>query len=386
MKNNRLLIAAAGSGKTTHLVKIALSKPSESILITTYTESNEQEIKRKFISEVGAVPPNVTITTWFSFLLKHWVRPYQCQLNSSLANIHIGFILVNQRSGLRYTNKSGQNVYWSDENNFNKYYFTSDFKIYSDKISKFAFEANKASNQAVVNRIASLYSMICIDEVQDLAGFDLELIKLLFKSKSEVIIVGDPRQVTYQTHNTNKHAEYSNGNIKAFVQSEKMLGKRITCQLDEMTLNKSHRCCQSICNFSSKLYPQLPAVDACNCADCHKDNIQHQGVFIVSKNQCSEYLRIYNPMQLRWNSKSKIDESYDSMNFGESKGLTVDRAIIYPTDDMAEWFRHTDQPEKLKPATRAKLYVALTRARYSVAIVLDYDTSEIFKGAEFYKN
>ncbi|MCY9836902.1 UvrD-helicase domain-containing protein [Aeromonas media] len=385
MKDNSLIIAAAGSGKTTYLVDIALKKPNESILITTYTESNEQEIKRKFISEVGAVPPNVTITTWFSFLLKHWVRPYQCQLNSSLAKIRIGFILVNQRSGLRYTNKNGQNVYWSDKNNFNKYYFTSDFKLYSDRISKFAFEANKASNQAVVNRIISLYSIICIDEVQDLAGFDLELIKLLFKSNSQVIIVGDPRQVTYQTHNTNKHAEYSNGNIKDFVKSEKMLGKRITCQIDETILNKSHRCCQSICDFSSKLYPQLPAVDACECVDCRKDNIQHQGVFIVSKKLCPEYLRTYKPIQLRWNSASKIDKSYDSMNFGESKGLTVDRAIIYPTDDMADWFRHTDQPEKLKPATRAKLYVALTRARYSVAIVLDYDPSEIFEGAEFYK-
>jgi superfamily I DNA/RNA helicase len=70
MKDNSLIIAAAGSGKTTYLVDIALKKPNESILITTYTESNEQEIKRKFISEVGAVPPNVTITTWFSFLLK----------------------------------------------------------------------------------------------------------------------------------------------------------------------------------------------------------------------------------------------------------------------------------------------------------------------------
>tara|TARA_B100001059_G_C17837001_1_gene588893 strand:- start:1597 stop:2064 length:468 start_codon:yes stop_codon:yes gene_type:complete len=148
MNNNRLVIAAAGSGKTTLLVKTAIENPNKSILITTYTESNEQEIRDKFVKEVRTVPPNVTIITWFSFLLKHWVRPYQCKLNDSIANESIGFILVNTRSGLKYKNKDGKGVYWSEKDNFKNYYFTKDFKVYSDKISKFCFEANKASKQA----------------------------------------------------------------------------------------------------------------------------------------------------------------------------------------------------------------------------------------------
>ena len=47
MNNNSFVIAAAGSGKTTLLVKTALENPDKSILITTYTESNEQEIRDK---------------------------------------------------------------------------------------------------------------------------------------------------------------------------------------------------------------------------------------------------------------------------------------------------------------------------------------------------
>ncbi|ABM04284.1 conserved hypothetical protein [Psychromonas ingrahamii 37] len=385
MNNNSLVIAAAGSGKTTLLVKTAIENPNRPILITTYTESNEQEIRDKFVKKVRTVLANVTIITWFSFLLKHWVRPYQCRLNDSIADERIGFILVNWRSGLKYKNKDGQGVYWSEKDNFKNYYFTKDFKVYSDKISKFCFEANKASKQAVVNRISALYGMIFIDEVQDLAGFDLELIKLLFRSKSEVMLVGDPRQVTYKTHHTTKYSDYGNGNIKGFVTSEKTLGKRISCEVDETTLNKSHRCSQDICDYSSRLYPKFPAVDACQCDDCRKENILHQGVFIVPKRLCSEYLQTYQPMQLRWNAKSKVDSSYEVMNFGESKGLTIDRVLIYPTKDMVSWIRNPSQPELLKNPTRARLYVALTRARHSVAIVLDPEENEVLEGAVVYK-
>ncbi|EGR0088159.1 UvrD-helicase domain-containing protein [Vibrio vulnificus] len=385
MNNNRLVIAAAGSGKTTLLVKTAIENPNKSILITTYTESNEQEIRDKFVKEVRTVPPNVTIITWFSFLLKHWVRPYQCKLNDSIANESIGFILVNTRSGLKYKNKDGKGVYWTEKDNFKNYYFTKDFKVYSDKISKFCFEANKASKQAVVNRISALYDMIFIDEVQDLAGFDLELIKLLFKSKSEVMLVGDPRQVTYKTHHTTKYSDYGNGNIKGFVTSDKTLGKRISCEVDETTLNKSHRCYQDICDYSSKLYPQFKAVDACQCNDCRREKILHQGVFIVPKHLCSKYLKTYQPMQLRWSARSKVNPSYEVMNFGESKGLTVDRAFIYPTKDMVNWIRNPDRPELLKNPTRARLYVALTRARHSVAIALDPEEGEVFEGATIYQ-
>lgn len=385
MNNNRLVIAAAGSGKTTLLVKTAVENPNKSILITTYTESNEQEIRDKFVKEVRTVPPNVTIITWFSFLLKHWVRPYQCKLNDSIANESIGFILVNTRSGLKYKNKDGKGVYWSEKDNFKNYYFTKDFKLYSDKISKFCFEANKASKQAVINRISALYDMIFIDEVQDLAGFDLELIKLLFKSKSEVMLVGDPRQVTYKTHHTTKYSDYGNGNIKGFVTSDKTLGKWISCEVDETTLIKSHRCHQDICDYSSKLYPQFKAVDACQCNDCRREKILHQGVFIVPEHLCSEYLKTYQPMQLRWSARSKVNPSYEVMNFGESKGLTVDRAFIYPTKDMVNWIRNPERPELLKNPTRARLYVALTRARHSVAIALDPEEGEVFEGATIYQ-
>lgn len=45
--SNKLIIAAAGSGKTTYLVKEALELKDSRVLITTYTEANEAEIRKK---------------------------------------------------------------------------------------------------------------------------------------------------------------------------------------------------------------------------------------------------------------------------------------------------------------------------------------------------
>ena len=58
---NLLLIASAGSGKTTYFVKEALACKGK-VLITTFTEENEKEIRRKFVKlNNGAIPANVTI-------------------------------------------------------------------------------------------------------------------------------------------------------------------------------------------------------------------------------------------------------------------------------------------------------------------------------------
>ena len=56
---------------------------------------------------------------------------------------------------------------------------------------------------------------------------------------------------------------------------------------------------------------------------------------------------------------------------GEVKGLTVDHALILPTDGMIQFL--SSGISNLKEQTACKLYVAITRARFSVAFVLDDD-------------
>ena len=102
--NNIVFIAAAGSGKTTKLVNMAIEKSkTERVLITTYTNENEQEIKKKFYKMNSFIPKNVCILPWFSFLLQHGVKPFQDYINLSFRNIDIkGLVLVNYQSKMRY--------------------------------------------------------------------------------------------------------------------------------------------------------------------------------------------------------------------------------------------------------------------------------------------
>ena len=48
MSTHKAIIAAAGSGKTTHIVRQALDNPDARILITTYTLENTEALKSTF--------------------------------------------------------------------------------------------------------------------------------------------------------------------------------------------------------------------------------------------------------------------------------------------------------------------------------------------------
>lgn len=386
MNNNKLIIAAAGSGKTTYLVKEALKINSDSILITTYTEANEKEIRKKIISIKGCIPANFTILTWFKFLLQHGVRPYQSILDPNIHNKNIGFFLTNKKSGEKFDRYGqpiiykGKPIYWGEKKDFQKFYFTKNMKIYSDKISKFVFKCNKRSEGLVFSRITRIFNHFFVDEVQDLTGFDLELIKLLFKSSNPVLLVGDPRQVTYLTHPTTKYKKYSEGKIKEFIINE--LGKKIKCEIDEDTLNISHRNNEVICTYSSKLYPDLPVSKACKCHECKNYTTYHNGVFLIKKSEVKDYLKKYKPIQLRWSNRKKCNNNHPVFNFGESKGLTFDRVLIYPTNDILNWIKNNNY--KLKHETRAKFYVGITRAKYSVAIIMDFQNKDSFPDVKKY--
>jgi DNA helicase-2/ATP-dependent DNA helicase PcrA len=102
MKNNKLIIAAAGSGKTTFLVNQALAVDFDAVLITTFTEANEQEIRNRIIAKKGYIPGNITVQTWFSFMLQHGVRPYQSVLDTQIHEQDIGFYLTSEKSGKKF--------------------------------------------------------------------------------------------------------------------------------------------------------------------------------------------------------------------------------------------------------------------------------------------
>ena len=84
-------------------------------------------------------------------------------------------------------------------------------------------------------------------------------------------------------------------------------------------------------------------------------------------NDIDKYVDIYNPVQLRYDKRTKVNPIPKTMNFGLSKGLTFNRVLIYPTKPMLDWL--SGKSKDMKDESLSKFYVAVTRARYSVAFV-----------------
>jgi superfamily I DNA/RNA helicase len=352
--NNKLTIAAAGSGKTTYLVEEALKQTEGKILITTFTQANEAEIRKKIIQKNKCIPRNVIVQTWFSFLLQQGVRPFQGVLFEKKIS---GIILMNEQSGIKYYIKGIFPVYYSEDKEFEQHYFTKGLKIYSDKLSKFVFRCNEKSDGSVIDRISRIYSHIFIDEIQDLAGYDLELLKLFFDCPSSIQIVGDPRQGTYSTNSAPKNKQFKKANIVNF-----FTDKINNLIKEETSLSVNYRCNEQICELSNKLFPNFQSTTSGN-----NEITEHSGVFLIKETDVDEYLKKFEPMQLRENKNTTVNENYGVMNFGEAKGLSFDRVLIYPTSPFIEWLK--DNLSELKETSRSKLYVAITRARNSVAFV-----------------
>ncbi len=343
--NNNIIIAAAGSGKTTYISKEALNMKDKRILILTYTNDNLNEIRKKIIEINKVIPANITIQSYYSFLLSDGVRPYQNYLYSKKRINSIAFVNGQSR---RYVSKS----------NIETYFLRDGKDIFTDKISLFVKECNEKSGGAVIHRLENIYNYIYIDEVQDLSGYDLDLIELLFRSKINVTLVGDIRQATYSTNNSNKNKKYKRDGIyDIFLKWQK---QKLCCISYR---KKSFRCNQSICNLADGLYPDLEKTISENSLITG-----HDGIFVIKTNDVDEYIKKYNPQLLRYDKRTKCDIG-SIMNFGASKGLTFDRVLILPNGPLKKFLK-TGNYDELN-GSKAKYYVAFTRARYSVCFIYD---------------
>lgn len=166
-----------------------------------------------------------------------------------------------------------------------------------------------------------------------------------------------PRQTTYRTHYEAKYKKYAGGKIVIFVQ-DNIAGMNI----DTTTLSTSYRNNQIICDLANQMYPDMKP-----CDSAMNEKTGHDGIFWVHENDIDKYVDIYNPVQLWYDKRTKVNPIPKTMNFGLSKGLTFNRVLIYPTKPMLDWL--SGKSKDMKDESLSKFYVAVTRARYSVAFV-----------------
>lgn len=350
-RENKVIIACAGSGKTTRLVTEALNDRDRRIAIVTYTNNNTREIGKRFTELNSGTPKHVDVMTWFGFLLRECARPYQ---RSKYVEKRIeSLAFVNQQSARGIA-----------ENKTRQHYFANGELIYSDKIAKFVVKCEEKSGQRVTSRLRQIYTDVFIDEFQDLAAWDLEVIKMLLESGIRITLVGDPRQHIYTTNPSRKNKQYLGTKVVNLVEEWERKG---LCRLERMT--DSYRCNQAICDFANALWPGMDPM-----APLQHDTTDHDGVFLVAANAVEEYIRRFRPQVLRYDKRANT-YGCAALNFGLAKGLQFERVLIVPTEPIKKYLQSGTLSHV--ESSKDKLHVAITRARHSVAFVYDEESAVI---------
>lgn len=342
--SSRIIICAAGGGKTTRIVEQAIAETTSRSALITYTRNNEKEIERKFHERGPTIPSHIEAMTWFAFLLREMARPYRRVLHNQRID---GFYFV-----------EGRSVRYVPETNAAAHYFADGNFIYSDKISKFICECDKLTKGAVLRRLAQRFDHIFIDEIQDMAGYDLDVLELILKAGITLSLVGDHRQATFRTNQSNKNKAFAGINIiKKFDQWAKAGLAVLSYE------QQTHRCHQHIATLGDSFFPKEPATTSLNTCVTG-----HDGVFFISAAQIPAYVETFAPQVLRLNKKTACHD-LPAMNFGEAKGLTFDRVLIFPHGKGQKWLSSGELKHVEKSV--ANMYVGVTRARYSLAFVFD---------------
>lgn len=340
-RTNTAVIAAAGSRKTQFIVENALADPSKRALIVTYTNENQRQITRRIEQLAGgAIPKHITVTGWFSFLINQCIRPYQNAVTNE-----VGY--------LRSLNFIGRRPEYIKKTQLG-YFFDKNHDLYRDGVADLAVIVNKQSGGKVIKRLYTCFDHIYIDEVQDMVAFDLDVLDLLLKSDISVTMVGDPRQHIYSTSGGTRNKKYRGRGLLDWLNERSKI-----CQIETRT--ETYRSNQQICDFADALFPTLPATSSHNM-----DVTGHDGVFIIDRAEVAEYAATYHPQVLRHDKRTNT-ENLGGLNIGNAKGSTYDRVLIFPASTAIKYYDGKIPLDDFKGADR--LYVAVTRARFSATLV-----------------
>lgn len=347
--DSQLTLAVAGSRKTQGLVEAcAAAEKDQHILVLTYTQNNQIELANR-LATIAGDHPHVEVRGWFSFLLNDFVRPF------------LPLLFPGRRLEGFDFNSPPQT--YAAANQWQRY-FNEHAEARRVHLPQLAVRINQVGPGACIRRLERIYDRILIDEVQDLCGYDLEILSLLIRSRIALQMVGDIRQAIIATNQREaKHKQFMYLNIWNWFRAEQRAGRISIVQRRE-----TWRCAPEIAAFADSLFaPEWgfePTISRNRC------RTGHDGVFLVAPADVMAYHATYTPLLLRHNKNSATQYGHlGCMNFGDSKGIERPRILIYPTARIREFI--TDS-KPLDAQQAARLYVAVTRAQHSVGIIMDY--------------
>lgn len=343
---NIVKMSAAGSGKTYDICRDALwkAKSGNRVLITTYTNRGAESVRKEIrLQNDGVLHPLIVVKTWLTFMMSDLIKPYQRYLTREIGGIKT--FDYSQTYGFINYAKTGTK----------RKYITDGKKVRLNEGASLVCLLNSLSGGKVISRLEENYHTIFFDEIQDIAGDDIEIIRLLIKSSIGVVCCGDNKQATFSTHNAKKNKKKTGKNIWMFFRELENRGLvEVECNLSSRRFN------DQICCFANSIFPIGEPITTIMTKET-----AHDGVFLIDVADIHNYYATYYPRILRYDKKTEA-YGYFAVNFGACKGETFERVMIIPNGPIKNFIikgTELTSPEKY--------YVAVTRAKYSIAIVLE---------------
>lgn len=328
MADKRLILAVAGSGKTKYLIDNL--NLDERFLIVTYTNTSLDLIKSRIIKKFGYLPNNIKTQTYFEFIYGFCIKP---------------FVLFKYNLKGIYWESPPEFTTFLPSTNRNKYLTKTGF-LYHNRLGKFV-EFEKIIEDIKL-RLENFYDHFFYDEFQDLGGHDFNFILSIIPANINFLLVGDFFQNTYVTSYDGK----TNGTLYSEIEDYCNKLRAAKVQIDTETLGNSYRCSPTICSFIRE--NMGIAIDSNRKDETKIIKIEDKGeaLKIIADNKIIKL--VYDKSNER---------NYLSKNWGECKGEDdYNDTCIILNKTTAKIFAK-GKFDELKPRTKNKLYVALTRTR-----------------------
>ena len=141
--DKRLILAVAGSGKTSYIIdQLDLDRQH---LVITYTTNNLNNLRTRIVKKWRYFPANIRLFSYYNFLYAFCYKPY---LHKRISSKGINF----KPNPNRFAKNMAR-------------YVDSGGRLYSNRIAK-VFEAEDVLTD-IENRLSKYFDQILIDEIQD---------------------------------------------------------------------------------------------------------------------------------------------------------------------------------------------------------------------------
>lgn len=332
--DSRVILAVAGSGKTSHIIESLRS--SKRSLVVTYTENNYKNLHDRISSEYGCIPDRIRLYTYFSFLYSFCLRPF---LGDELR-----IRGINWDAPPEFTRTIKRAV--------DRHYLDNGQRLYSCRMADLLNV--KELMPDVKLRLSKYFDSFFIDEVQDFAGYDFNFLCDLASADVSTVLVGDFYQHTFDTSRDGS----VNKNLHNDLATYKSKLKKKNYGIDDTSLGKSYRCSPTICDFvSEKIGIDIKS---------HRDD-ETKVEYVDSEERADQLFHQSDIVKLFYQSHHKYP-CY-SNNWGASKGIDNYGSICVVLNDKTNKLYKSGELISLPPTTRNKLYVACTRSRTDIYFV-----------------